>query len=81
MRRAAVVENLRTGHTGAAVSLDAVSKTYGGGQHAVKALDAVNIDVSLGEFLCIVGASGCGKSTLLNLIAGLDSPTDRKSVV
>lgn len=75
MRRAAVVENLRTGHTGAAVSLDAVSKTYGGGQHAVKALDAVNIDVSLGEFLCIVGASGCGKSTLLNLIAGLDSPT------
>lgn len=34
----------------------------------------LNLEVTSGEFLTIVGASGCGKSTLLNLIAGLDKP-------
>jgi NitT/TauT family transport system ATP-binding protein len=38
-------------------------------------LEDLNLEVSKGEFLSIVGASGCGKSTLLNLIAGLDSTT------
>jgi len=31
--------------------------------------------VTLGEFVCLIGASGCGKSTLLSLVAGLDAPT------
>ncbi|MDQ3757179.1 MAG: ABC transporter ATP-binding protein [Actinomycetota bacterium] len=52
-----------------------VSKVYGGGRHAVAALDTIDLDVRRGEFLCVVGASGCGKSTLLNLVAGLDRPT------
>ncbi len=39
------------------------------------AVTDVNLDISSGEFVCVVGPSGCGKSTVLNLIAGLDTPT------
>ena len=38
-------------------------------------LNDVNLEVSEGEFLCIVGPSGCGKSTLLSMIAGFLSPS------
>ncbi len=48
-----------------------VSKEYG----QKPALDGVNLTVSPGEFLCVVGASGSGKSTLLSLVAGLTMPT------
>ena len=40
----------------------------------IEAVDAVSMDVALGEFVVIVGPSGCGKSTLLNIIAGLVDP-------
>ncbi|MEA2716532.1 MAG: sulfonate transport system ATP-binding protein [Actinomycetota bacterium] len=59
----------------AGVSLDSVSKVFGRGPGAVRALDRVSFDVAPGEFVCLVGASGCGKTTLLNLVAGLDRPT------
>lgn len=39
-----------------------------------KVLDELNLTVTDGEFLCVIGHSGCGKSTLLRLIAGLDVP-------
>jgi NitT/TauT family transport system ATP-binding protein len=39
------------------------------------ALEAIDLDVRQGEFLCIVGPSGCGKTTILNMIAGLTEPT------
>ena len=39
------------------------------------ALEAVDLDIGPGEFLCIVGPSGCGKTTILNMIAGLNRPT------
>jgi NitT/TauT family transport system ATP-binding protein len=57
------------------VLLRGVSKVYGNGGQRVHALDAIDLDVRPGEFVCLVGASGCGKSTLLNLVAGLDTPT------
>jgi NitT/TauT family transport system ATP-binding protein len=38
-------------------------------------LEDINLDVSDGEFVCLVGPSGCGKSTLLNLMGGFLSQT------
>jgi len=40
-----------------------------------EALRDINLKVSKGEFVSLIGHSGCGKSTLLNLIAGLTTPT------
>ena len=42
---------------------------------SVPVLDDINLDVSEGEFICLVGPSGCGKSTLLNVTGGFLSPT------
>ncbi|HEY0760049.1 MAG TPA: ABC transporter ATP-binding protein [Acidisarcina sp.] len=39
------------------------------------ALDNINLEITPGEFLCIVGPSGCGKTSLLHQIAGLSFPT------
>ncbi len=52
-----------------------LSKTYGTGETAVKALDDVSFSVKKGEFVAIIGASGSGKSTLLHMIGGVDRPS------
>ena len=52
-----------------------VSKSYGGGDAAVHALDDVSVSLAAGEFTAIMGPSGSGKSTLMHTIAGLDSLT------
>jgi NitT/TauT family transport system ATP-binding protein len=53
------------------LELSGVTRRFGD----VLALDGIDLSVSRGEFVCVVGASGSGKSTLLALIAGLDQPT------
>ena len=58
-----------------AVRVDGVSKAFGQGRSAVLALHRVSLELTRGEFVCLVGASGSGKSTLLNLLAGLEEPT------
>jgi NitT/TauT family transport system ATP-binding protein len=55
--------------------LGAVSKRFVTSRHDTTALEEIDLEVSEGEFICVVGPSGCGKSTLLNLVAGLDRPT------
>lgn len=47
----------------------------------VRAVDNVDLVVSKGDFLTVIGASGSGKTTLLNLLGGLDKPTAGKVVV
>lgn len=54
----------------------ALSKTYGSGDTAVRVLSDVNFSVARAEMVSIVGASGSGKSTLLHLLGGLDKPTN-----
>ncbi|SBW07581.1 Lipoprotein-releasing system ATP-binding protein LolD [uncultured Eubacteriales bacterium] len=58
-----------------------LSKIYGTGDAAVKALDNVSFSVRKGEFVAIVGSSGSGKSTLLHLLGGVDRPTDGKVLI
>lgn len=50
-------------------------KYYGKGEHLVKAVDHVNIQIHQGEFVVVVGKSGSGKSTLLHMLGGLDTPS------
>ena len=49
-------------------------KSFQQGNHKVKVLERLDLEVIKGEKVAILGPSGCGKSTLLSLLAGLDSP-------
>ena len=52
-----------------------LSKIYQEGRLATPVLQGVNLSVTQGELLAIVGTSGSGKSTLLHLLGALDAPT------
>src|SRR4051795_836298 len=59
----------------AAVEARDVMRRYGEGTTAVEALRGVDIEVSSGELVAVMGPSGSGKSTLMHVLAGLDRPT------
>jgi NitT/TauT family transport system ATP-binding protein len=57
------------------VVIDDVSVVFGKGKSQHRAVEATQLTIEPGEFVCILGPSGCGKSTLLNTVAGFISPT------
>lgn len=64
-------QNIKSTNFNLAVSLNAVSKTFGTGDTQVKALKEIDLKVDCGELLLLVGPSGCGKTTLLSVMAGI----------
>ena len=63
------------------IELDDVSRVYDLGRVQVPALQQVNLQVTKGEFLAIVGPSGSGKSTMMNILGCLDRPTTGRYVL
>ncbi|WP_216912747.1 MULTISPECIES: nitrate ABC transporter ATP-binding protein [unclassified Synechococcus] len=64
--------------TGAAepfLVIDGVSKVYPTPNGPYTVLDNISLEVTEGEFICVIGHSGCGKSTLLDLVSGFGQPT------
>jgi putative ABC transport system ATP-binding protein len=70
---AALVDRRVMNASEAAVRGVQVTKTYGRGGAAVRALDGVTVELPAGRLTAVVGASGSGKSTLLHCLAGLDT--------
>lgn len=62
---------------GTHLKLWGLTKTFG----TNPVLQDVNLEVTPGEFVAIVGRSGCGKSTLLRLVAGLEIPSDGRVLI
>ena len=60
---------------GPVVSLRGITKFYQMGDIEVRALRGVDLDISAGELIAILGPSGSGKSTRLNIMGRLEGPT------
>ncbi len=70
-----------TPSNGFLIDLRGVTKTFASAAGTFTALQGIDLQVHLGEFVAVIGKSGSGKSTLLNMIAGIDHPTSGEVVV
>jgi putative ABC transport system ATP-binding protein len=61
--------------TATLIELAGVEKVYRSGKLEYPALRGVDLSISAGEMVAIVGPSGSGKSTIINMITGIDRPT------
>ena len=68
-------EQTQSSTNGAVVTARGLTRTYGEGETAVRALCGVDLDVERGKLTGVMGPSGSGKSTLMHILAGLDKPT------
>jgi putative ABC transport system ATP-binding protein len=59
----------------ALIELRGITKTYGEGETEFQALAGIDLSISAGEFVAIMGPSGSGKSTAMNILGCLDTPT------
>ena len=57
------------------VRLRGLAKSFSVKARRIEALAGIDLDIQVGEFLCVVGPSGCGKTTLLRILAGLEQQT------
>jgi putative ABC transport system ATP-binding protein len=64
-----------SGSTPVLIELQGVTKIYGRGQAAMRALDGVDLNIRQGEFVAVMGPSGSGKSTCMNILGCLDTPS------
>jgi putative ABC transport system ATP-binding protein len=63
------------------IQVDNLTKQYGSGEAAVKAIRGMTFDIEGGEFVGIMGESGSGKSTILSMMGALNSPTSGRYTV
>ncbi|MBI1871015.1 MAG: ABC transporter ATP-binding protein [Chlamydiae bacterium] len=67
--------------TDSIIQLKGVSKEFSRGSERLHVLQDLDLSVTEGEFLALMGPSGSGKSTLLNLIAGIDKPSTGQVII
>ncbi|MGH2871036.1 MAG: ABC transporter ATP-binding protein [Solirubrobacteraceae bacterium] len=70
--------DIATGPAAAAVEL---TKVYGTGEAAVRALHGVSVEFARGRLSAVMGPSGSGKSTLMHCLAGLDAPSSGHALI
>lgn len=70
---------ITTTDLGLAARVQHLTKTYGSGAGAVRALEDVSVGIRRGQFTAIMGPSGSGKSTLMHIMAGLDAPSEGRA--
>ena len=58
------------------IELQGVTKVYGTGSAAMKALGGIDLHIGQGEFVAVMGPSGSGKSTCMNILGCLDTPSN-----
>lgn len=76
MKMQAVENQNETGSSRVSMELRGLGKKFLVGSDQFQALKSIDLDVGVGEFVCVLGASGCGKTTLLRILGGLEKHTE-----